>query len=426
MESDLLLKVARLMGLLGIGLLTVSGVGGALLASRTAQKLKWLKGQTFKYHRTLSLIGASLLALHPFPMIVAHNVTKLTALSAFVPFLAPKQTLFISLGILAFYTLLVVTISSLRIKQMKRERWRLLHWGTYLFLALGLAHGIFISAEFREGETLELKEPQKILLLLTAALALALPVYRAVIARKKAVGATLVLLLVLPMHSEAQSPVSGMVVHGSFQESLNLSVLGKSNPSAGHRLNISYVPPQGGSWETRIEYYTDGSYNADQPGRLLHNINEPKFEIQAMYSRALAGPLGATVGGLQHENFRFPDHYFWGIAGLTYSKMVYAHLLFSGSALVQAKQGAGRAFYDLSGTLEYVFQTGWSAQASLHRYENLGQTDPMPTQKREVELAVNRSIGQGRTVGISLFSHVQYGAPNDQFRFVKVKYGFAF
>ena len=185
MDNDLLLKVARLMGLVGIGLLTVSGIGGALLASRTAQKLKWFKGQTFKYHRTLSLIGASLLALHPFPMIVAHNVTRLTPLSAFVPFLAPKQTLWIGLGTLALYALLVVTISSLRLKQMKRASWRLLHWGTYLFLALGLLHGIFISAEFREGETLEFEEPQKILLLLTAALALALPIYRAIAARKK-------------------------------------------------------------------------------------------------------------------------------------------------------------------------------------------------------------------------------------------------
>lgn len=185
MDTDLLLKIARLMGLVGIGLLTVSSIGGALLAARTAQKLKWLKGQTFKYHRTLSLIGATLLFLHPFPMIVAHNITKLTVFSAFVPFFAPKQTLWISLGILAFYTLLIVTISSLRIKQLKREKWRLLHWGTYLFMALGLIHGIFISAEFRDGEMLELEEPQKILLLATAALALALPAYRAIVGRRR-------------------------------------------------------------------------------------------------------------------------------------------------------------------------------------------------------------------------------------------------
>ncbi len=221
-------------------------------------------------------------------------------------------------------------------------------------------------------------------------------------------------------------PQSGTAISGSYQQTINVSALGSPKPSTGERLNLSYAPRFGGSFDGRIEYYTDGSYNADPPGQLLRNINEPKFEFQVMYSRVIAGPVGFTIGGLQHENFRFPDHYFWGLAGLTYSKSLLPRLLFSGSGLVQAKLGAGRAFYDLSGTLEYDFQAVWNLQVNLHRYENLGQTDPVPTQKREIEFALNRSVGQSQTVGVSLFSHVQFGAPNDQFRFVKVKYGLSF
>lgn len=56
MPDDLLLKVARVIGLLGLALLIFSSVGGTLLASRTAQKIKFLKGSTFMYHRTPSCL----------------------------------------------------------------------------------------------------------------------------------------------------------------------------------------------------------------------------------------------------------------------------------------------------------------------------------------------------------------------------------
>ena len=44
LNDDLLLKGARVLGLLGLGLLIFSGIGGVLLASRIAQKFKLFKG----------------------------------------------------------------------------------------------------------------------------------------------------------------------------------------------------------------------------------------------------------------------------------------------------------------------------------------------------------------------------------------------
>ncbi len=184
MDNDLLLKIARLIGLIGIGLLVVSGVGGTLLASRTAQKIKWLKGKTFTYHRTTSIIGAALFLLHPVPMVLAHEVTGLSVASVLIPFLAPKQTLLIALGILAAYSLIIVTVSSLFIKNVGRGTWRGLHYLTYAVMVLGLAHGLFISGEFKAGESFEWEEPEKVMLLLVAALAVSFPVWRVIAARK--------------------------------------------------------------------------------------------------------------------------------------------------------------------------------------------------------------------------------------------------
>jgi hypothetical protein len=90
MPDDLLLKVARMIGLLGLALLIVSSIGGTLLASRTAQKIKFLKGQTFKYHRAVSFAGAALFLLHPVPLLLARTTTGMRWWNVFVPFTAPR------------------------------------------------------------------------------------------------------------------------------------------------------------------------------------------------------------------------------------------------------------------------------------------------------------------------------------------------
>ena len=88
MSHTLLINIARVISILGLGLLTFSAIGGTLLASRTAQKIKFLKGQTFKYHRALSITGTVLLLLHPVPLWLASKTTGITLASIFVPFLA--------------------------------------------------------------------------------------------------------------------------------------------------------------------------------------------------------------------------------------------------------------------------------------------------------------------------------------------------
>ena len=179
MPDDFLLKIARVIGLLGFALLLVSSIGGTLLASRTAQKLKFLKGQTFKYHRTASLVGAALFLLHPVPLLLAHATTGMRWWNIFVPFTAPRQGILIAWGTLAAYTLLIVTVSSIFIKKLPRRRWRLLHYGAYAVLGLGLVHALTISNEFAAYEPFRITEPDKLLLATVAVpLVLLFPAWR--------------------------------------------------------------------------------------------------------------------------------------------------------------------------------------------------------------------------------------------------------
>ena len=85
-----------------------------------------------------------------------------------------------------------------------------------------------------------------------------------------------------------------------------------------------------------------------------------------------------------------------------------------------------RPFYDLSAALEYRFAPSWNVQLSYHRYENVGQFDPEPTQKQEYEVGLNFAVTKRQTIGVSFFRHIQIGAPNDQFSFIKMKYGISF
>lgn len=186
MPDDLLLKIARIIGLLGLGLLIVSSMGGTLLASRTAQKIKWLKGQTFKYHRAVSLSGAVMFLLHPIPLLLAHATTGIRWWNIFVPFTAPKQGILIAWGTLAAYALIAVAVSSLFIKQMPRRQWRLLHYGSYAVLGLGLIHALTISNEFARYEPFRIEEPDKFLLVAVAVPLVALfPVWRIVAVRRR-------------------------------------------------------------------------------------------------------------------------------------------------------------------------------------------------------------------------------------------------
>ena len=209
---------------------------------------------------------------------------------------------------------------------------------------------------------------------------------------------------------------------GSYQATFNLSVLGKPKPSLGHKFGLSYAPTFGGSFDSRFEYYVDGSYNADPPGQLINNINEPKFEAQINYTRPINKRFAATAGILYHYNFKFPDKYFWALAGIIYTEQFGKKVTLTATGLAEKKLSGGRVFADFSSTLEYRFAKNWNTQVSIHRYENLGQFDANPTQKLEYEFGVNRSLKNKQAIGISFFRHIQYNAPNDQFSFLKFKY----
>ena len=148
MPEGFLVLLARVFGVAGAMLLAASAVLGVLLASRAAQRLRLLKGRTFRIHRLLSVLGAGLLLVHPVPAVLAREMTGVSLAAVFVPFAAEKLAFNIAFGALALDILLVVLASSLLIKRLPCKVWRRLHYGAYAVLVLGLYHGLLIPNDF--------------------------------------------------------------------------------------------------------------------------------------------------------------------------------------------------------------------------------------------------------------------------------------
>ena len=439
------LDLSNTTGIVATGVVSFNLLLGMMISTHYRSFPVWKKYKKFtrhinvlKIHTYTAFTGVGLIVLHVIFLLMATS-SGFTIWSALYPVVAPHQPFFVSLGTVSFFALIIVAFTSIKIarRTLHFKLWKRIHFTSYALVFLFLLHGIFIDQSL-QGKPIDLLDGDKMvsnicfLVLLTAVSFRLRHALRRRHSKKQFAKmkksphgiATLLVILTMLLCTDGHAQI---IVTGSYQLTLNGSVLGDLIPSTGHRLLLSYSPGLGGSFDSRTEYYTEGSYNADSPGVLLHNINEHKFEFQLMYSRPIWPNIGFTIGGLHHENFTFTDHYFWLIAGVTYSGFIIdSALSLSGGILAERKVMTGRLFYDLSGTLTLTAIKDWEIFGSIHRYENFGMTDLAPTEKLEYEFGINRIVSHNHSIGISFFRHEQFGAPNDQFSFAKFKYTVSF
>lgn len=97
-------------------------------------------------HKYLSLALGITILTH----IIAQLFDKLANLSLadiFIPFFSNFEPLFLSLGIIAFYTLLIIIFSSLFFRLKYQKTWRGVHYASYLLFTTSLIHGFFIGTD---------------------------------------------------------------------------------------------------------------------------------------------------------------------------------------------------------------------------------------------------------------------------------------
>ncbi len=194
------------------------------------------------------------------------------------------------------------------------------------------------------------------------------------------------------------------------------------------KINIDYGFAHGQGFDFRAELYKDGSFNEDPPFVIPVNSNiyEPKLEYQLTYGIPVASRLAISVAMLHHHNFLFEDAYYWAIGSLSYTQPLTPSTQLTVTGSAEKRLAPGGLFYDGVATLDKQLGPTVKFETTVHRYENWGELDPIPTQKFEIETGFIKNLTDRRSLWVSFFRHYQNGVPNDAFSVLQIKYGIAF
>ncbi len=138
MNQHLMWYVARASGLTASALLALSVIWGLLLTTRILggrPRPAWI----LDLHRFLGAGALAFVGLHLVGL-VGDNFVHFGAAELFVPFVSPWQPGAVAWGIVAFYLLVVVEVTSLLMKRMSRRVWHGIHLSSYVLFWVAAVH----------------------------------------------------------------------------------------------------------------------------------------------------------------------------------------------------------------------------------------------------------------------------------------------
>ena len=103
----------------------------------------------FKIHNWIGYTALTLTLLHVV-LLLASSEAKFRFIDVLYPVVGPKQPIINTLGAAALYVLIVVVVTSYYRAEIGHDRWRLIHYGTYLTAALFFVHGIWSDPSLKD------------------------------------------------------------------------------------------------------------------------------------------------------------------------------------------------------------------------------------------------------------------------------------
>jgi predicted ferric reductase len=151
--------VTRASGMVAAGLLVlliISGIGQ--VTGFTYRLMEPLAA--WSVHRALGIALGATILIHGSALLF-DKYTPFTILQVLVPFASHYTpvtiwrlhlgSLYVALGILAFYAAAIIICSSLFWMNKKPVAWRLLHYTSYLLVFLVFLHGLFLGTDIKHG-----------------------------------------------------------------------------------------------------------------------------------------------------------------------------------------------------------------------------------------------------------------------------------
>ena len=155
------LDISGAMGLVACGALTINSILGMFLGTQFKNTTYWKQLPVFikKYpiitlHNFTAYTAISFVYLHLI-FLLLHKESGFTFFHLINPLDAPKQPSIVLLGVLSFYSLIVVLMTSQKIikKQLSFKTWKNIHLIAYGTSFLFLIHGILMDPLLKDRPT---------------------------------------------------------------------------------------------------------------------------------------------------------------------------------------------------------------------------------------------------------------------------------
>ena len=137
--------VTRAAGVMAYLLVWLSTVWGLAIPTKLVDRLLH-RSFTFDFHQFISLLSLGFLALHIF-VLTADRYLPYSLAQILVPFLSPYRPLWVGVGVIAFYLLLLVTGTFYVRQRIGMKAFRAIHYTSLLAYLGATVHGLMAGTD---------------------------------------------------------------------------------------------------------------------------------------------------------------------------------------------------------------------------------------------------------------------------------------
>lgn len=102
--------------------------------------------RAWRIHQEMGIVFGLLVVFHAFGLLF-DNFIGFGALDILVPFYASFSPVFLSLGIISFYFLSAIIITSMFMRLSRPRLWRVIHYLAYPLFVMATVHGFFLGTD---------------------------------------------------------------------------------------------------------------------------------------------------------------------------------------------------------------------------------------------------------------------------------------
>lgn len=139
-------------GIVAVFVLTFNILLGLLMGVKYNPWRSWPHRRInyFRIHNWTGYVALTLSLLHVV-LLLASTEAKFRFIDVLYPMVGPKQPIINTLGAGALYVLIVVVTTSYFRAAIGHDRWRVIHYGTYLTAGLFFIHGIWSDPTLKDA-----------------------------------------------------------------------------------------------------------------------------------------------------------------------------------------------------------------------------------------------------------------------------------